>query len=827
MIVSVNHVLVQKRKKMGVGASQGQGLDEKTLRQSNQNLNLAFQHSRWSTNRNVALMVYNETLPYCNEMIEHLFRYHLSFRTLHFYIIQQIKRLCKITTLLHQYLIKNASSFTNDQTKFKISNHHSYNVINTLITETALITTEIVRSIIVLWKDKGIVQTFELIKKINIDDKTCKINQKLANYLSDVLVEYPIDVQFCEYFMNNILDYVRFSHGSYYLPAKDNLIFNQKHWIDYKLLKQHIIDENKGLPLCYGNKYSFVCFCVPHYDCRIVIFNMDSKEMSNTKLIKFYQKVLITFNHMIFGLPLSMFQVLKYCGEFRDTQKKTMATSIANDYKKLIDKWKKFQKFESEIFQYRATRVKRYNFLEEGYAKKRNELTQRYGYGVSIPKELHAIRVHHPSITHWLIPDLENIITIKSKMDKIQRDNEKISVDVDCARGSKTGNFNYRMNGNRSIDIKPLLGDKEKSFVNHLLNWKDKFGLFIKKKGKHEESEEKELDEANINYRRVVYIRYDRINASWWIKLKKFVFLKDIKCMMELKSTRMYAYNHVHLINTDLSKLVENDINGDDELERKTVSNELKSNLQLFSQNNNKQECLNSVWKHCLQCLYLQIPFCYNSYCPTMFHNRLEYLRIFLNYPSVYSSDRLIALRRMIQDGRNMISYLQYPPFINHFTATNTFYTNFTHDSRNCSCRLYVQQNVSISHYLQQLFATSEQLMFKNMPKPSGNIRIPNLVGGLYIERCYLLVYKFRLQQLLQRKNEFISKSEKQDNNHSDYTYFELHDDQLNDIFNENEFEFENYLRLAFNDYNFAILGLFSKAIKSRKVYSSYNPHHY
>ena len=174
-----------------------------------------------------------------------------------------------------------------------------------------------------------------------------------------------------------------------------------------------------------------------------------------------------------------------------------------------------------------------------------------------------------------------------------------------------------------------------------------------------------------------------------------------------------------------------------DELERKTLSNELKTHLRLFSQNNNTQELLNSVWKHCLQCLYLQIPFCY-GYCPTMLHTRLEYLRIFLNYPSVHSSqDNFIIFRRMIRDERNMVSYLQYPPFVRRFTASDTFYVNFAYESRNCSCRLCTQQIVSISHYLRQLFEKSEKLMFKNMAKPI----IPNSVKRLYVERCYLFVY--------------------------------------------------------------------------------------
>ena len=38
------------------------------------------------------------------------------------------------------------------------------------------------------------------------------------------------------------------------------------------------------------------------------------------------------------------------------------------------------------------------------------------------------------------------------------------------------------MNGNQSTDIKTLIRDEEESFVNHLLSWKDKFGLFAKKK---------------------------------------------------------------------------------------------------------------------------------------------------------------------------------------------------------------------------------------------------------------------------------------------------------------------------------------------------------
>ena len=75
------------------------------------------------------------------------------------------------------------------------------------------------------------------------------------------------------------------------------------------------------------------------------------------------------------------------------------------------------------------------------------------------------------------------------------------------------------------------------------------------------------MDDANINYQTVIKIRYDRLNVSQWIKLTKFVFLKDIKCMMKLRNTRMYEYNYVHLINSELSKLVDidNDMDDDDD----------------------------------------------------------------------------------------------------------------------------------------------------------------------------------------------------------------------------------------------------------------------
>ena len=68
---------------------------------------------------------------------------------------------------------------------------------------------------------------------------------------------------------------------------------------------------------------------------------------------------------------------------------------------------------------------------------------------------------------------------------------------------------------------------------------------------------------------------------------------------------------------------------------------------------------------------------------------------------------------------------------------------------------------------------------------------------------------QFSLQQILKRKNEFVCKWKKKDDDHSDYTYFELNDDQLMIFLNENEFKFENYLRLGFSVYNFSILGLF------------------
>ena len=81
------------------------------------------------------------------------------------------------------------------------------------------------------------------------------------------------------------------------------------------------------------------------------------------------------------------------------------------------------------------------------------------------------------------------------------------------------------------------------------------------------------LEEANINYKgNVSGINYSSMNGSQWIKLKKFVFLKDIKYMQEIKDTSMYTYNHVNQINKELLRLVDDNNNIGNNSNDNTVS---------------------------------------------------------------------------------------------------------------------------------------------------------------------------------------------------------------------------------------------------------------
>ena len=234
------------------------------------------------------MMVVKESLPEVNEWIDLLFKFHLSHKTLHFYIILEFKMLISICNLMHKM---NESS--ND---FCISNAHSLNIIQNMITEYATINKAIARAIGVLWKDTAIATTFELIKSLNRNKQRNGINtddsdnfNKLSNprkmylnQLSNILFcnktnkEYNLDIEFCEYFFENCQKYAHgmeddtgYSLRERNVPSMNPIIFDQQTWKDCNLLKQHIINQSngKGLLSCniYFNMWKFsvyMCVCV-------------------------------------------------------------------------------------------------------------------------------------------------------------------------------------------------------------------------------------------------------------------------------------------------------------------------------------------------------------------------------------------------------------------------------------------------------------------------------------------------------------------------------------------------------------------------------------
>lgn len=250
---------------------------------TNQQIDSALQYSESQYHKNtlkIGIVVVKESTSEVNEWINTLFRFHLSHKTLHFYIIFELKKLIKICQMMSTM---NYKSNLNHSNEFCVSNAHSLNIIKNMVTEDATINGEISRAIAALWKDRAIVKTFELIKILykqttDQDINTNKFkNKKQLLYLtqlSNVLFkndlkrarkqknsEYTINVQFCEYFFTNCKNYsitiaenLRYAWNATVTTGGYPIIFDQKTWIDYKLLKNHIIEQNNGQPLCYAGK---------------------------------------------------------------------------------------------------------------------------------------------------------------------------------------------------------------------------------------------------------------------------------------------------------------------------------------------------------------------------------------------------------------------------------------------------------------------------------------------------------------------------------------------------------------------------------------------
>ena len=79
-------------------------VDLKTLRETNQQISIANNYSFERSTRKIALIACNESLSYCDSLIDFLFKFHLSQRTLHHYILRQLRYMIQITKILNSEL---------------------------------------------------------------------------------------------------------------------------------------------------------------------------------------------------------------------------------------------------------------------------------------------------------------------------------------------------------------------------------------------------------------------------------------------------------------------------------------------------------------------------------------------------------------------------------------------------------------------------------------------------------------------------------------------------------------------------------------------------
>ena len=431
-------------------------------------------------NEFIALIVHKETLPYCEKIINFLFEYHLSLRTLHFYILTQMKRLVLLSSEIHQYSINTKfNDYDYNRHKYKQSYRircpHSCNMIMNQLTQDSPITREIAKRIVTLFNDRGITNTVNLIQSIftvstcdnDHDGYQTKIKEKMKQLLSVT----KIDVEFCNYFVNNILDYCEMRCHRHKSSSDDcdwdhkyhrhHLAVNWKsnsndngnnnygtgkrnmYKYDCQLLKKHIIKENNGESLCCWVNYKHIYFLLGN-ETQVVLFNIDNPKCNINLSLNWYKQVIIkSFGTIIFCLPLSWFEKIRHynygstgiklpsndesCGKLMD---------ILDFYSKIIDydnirhvlceKW--IKSMPPESFYDPSDSFRAEMFKKQHSAK--------YLENFIIPKK-----------TFWIIPDFDNFEW----------------------KNNNIGSTNINININKKIYTQKELG-----LIDHLLRWRNK-----------------------------------------------------------------------------------------------------------------------------------------------------------------------------------------------------------------------------------------------------------------------------------------------------------------------------------------------------------------
>ena len=602
--------------------------------------------------------------------------------------------------------------------------------------------------------------------------------------------------------------------------------------------------------------FLFCVFVVNLYtsdDCEIVIFDVDNPIHSNNLSLNWYKRVLFSFTIILLCVPLSWFQELrKICVWSESSWKRS------EDIKLIYNKFIRLCKFHSNTIEYDNKRMMTYVSIEKIKRNKRKILTDKYGDGAFIPKSLQTVEMEMPPHrSFWIYPDFQNVVENASH-----------------GYGVRTL---WKNQGPAMF-----VSDKEQNFIENLTNWRNMMikhynkqnlnGTLTKQGSKGfsglglgltltDRMDERDDLKVNNKYYEDI-IDYNEITLGEWKLLKKVTFLKTFKYFNILNEYTDDPYNKIDKINEALVTLTSGiDANDENDTKAKEFNSKFEEYTKMYTQLCNTDIRLNSEFKRCMHEVYLHIPYSFGvrpEYTSLMHDYRLEYYRLRLNYPSLYKNHPRLLLRNdfTVDNGYlrvNGINYNQYitnEQFEKHFNNTHVFYQTLTMSLSDAGGyrTLHTRQNAEISNNLRQVFRFAMAILCSNF-KPMYYVQNYN-VGtqpGIVVEKCLDFVYKVRLDALIKNKQLFDDEDsdqkekEQKKNDTKDIIQKETMktkkrtkrtkrnrkmDDilgsmkDINDDNIENDFQFENYLRIAFSDWNIARLGLIAKVIASGKVSS-------
>ena len=519
-----------------------------------------------------------------------------------------------------------------------------------------------------------------------------------------------------------------------------------------------------------------------------------------------YKKRLCLFEYILFCVPLSWFAKCIYDHELDindnyfglnpqcwkdDLSQMLQSSVISKSNSEHATRLVNITNFYSKIDKYEHHRKSNYDKYDNIRIGLANKIHNKYGWGVSLPVELERVTFKSsPKKSFVLIPDLKNF----QKKWIAKYPTHLISNDLQYG----------------------LLQKYERDLVNNLLQWRkiackhryaDTVPLSTTTTSSTNDDDDADNDvkekidrliDCNVYYKGL--LNYERVTKTTWDRLQSFCWsfvLKSFNFVDEPnnRAWRLYYNHRIHGIVT--SHLTNNATSQEtDESNKKLMSNYLKIGNEIHLQN--------SIIKHKMQLAFLTFPFhLYGASSWLIYDYRIEYLRLYLNYPAMTS--RLKNKENHLYG--NVIEYIS-----EHFDQTEQLFKHLTPceyggNNRFRLTRLHRLQNVFISKYFEKLSQFAIRMI-------GVNLDFVNEFDNLSFVTSYQFIYRQRLNQLLKNKRQF----DKQDKEMKQRRKLLSNTSVIiPNIMNKNwEFDFENYIRLALYDLNFSIIAIISHCTRKR-----------